>query len=184
MKDTTASLAPDERAIARLGVLVPQLADVREADRGAAGARKHGCWRRRMRSRISGRMPAVLCSDADFAHRSVAAEIAAVWRVSDRTVQHHLGRCDHARQELSRDAGVAGGGEDLSVPSEDHRGRRRSDRTSGNAGGVRGFDPPLRRSRVRVTVDAGRETSRRVVPRDHDRRAACGGPCEAAGCGG
>ena len=29
-------------------------------------------------------------SDADFAHRSVAAEIAALWRVSDRTVQHHL----------------------------------------------------------------------------------------------
>ncbi len=35
-------------------------------------------------------MPARSCSEADFAHRAVAAEIAAVWRVSDRTVQHHL----------------------------------------------------------------------------------------------
>ncbi len=37
MKDTTASLAPDERAIARLGVLVPQLADVEKQIAASAG---------------------------------------------------------------------------------------------------------------------------------------------------
>ena len=39
MKDTTAPLAPDERAIARLDVLLPQLADV-EKQIAALQARK------------------------------------------------------------------------------------------------------------------------------------------------
>ncbi len=89
MKDSTASLAPDARAIARLDVLVPQLADV-EKQIAALQARKARLLAQADEVATQWADAGRSCSDADFAHRTVAAEIAALWRVSDRTVQHHL----------------------------------------------------------------------------------------------
>ncbi len=89
MKANSASLAPDARAIALLDAIVPQLADVKK-QMAALQAREARLLAQADEVANQWADAGRCCSDADFAHRAVAAEIAAVWRVSDRTVQVHL----------------------------------------------------------------------------------------------
>ena len=134
-----------------------------------------------MRSRTSGRMPAVAAPTPTSRTELVAAEIAAVWRVSDRTVQVHLedattlvtrfpatlaslqtGKISRYQAQIIADAG-----DRIERP--------------GDASGVRGRDPSLRRSGIRITPPPSCETSGRVVHRDHHRRASRDGTRQAAG---
>lgn len=95
----TASLTDaDERAAARLDALVPQLVEVRrrlarlqaeEARLLAETSEIAEEWRH-----------ASPPSQAELPHRTVAAEIATAWRVSDRTVQREMSDADRLVHEF------------------------------------------------------------------------------------
>ncbi|MCR2761974.1 HNH endonuclease [Microbacterium sp. zg.B48] len=86
------AIAAKERADARLATLLPQLADARrEMARLQAVEAQLLADAQRIAADWAAEEDPAATSAAEFPYRSVAAEIGAVWRVSDRSVQRRLG---------------------------------------------------------------------------------------------
>ncbi|HYJ49362.1 MAG TPA: DUF222 domain-containing protein [Microbacterium sp.] len=89
---TTPAIAAKQRADARMDELLPRLERTRremarlEAEQAGLLAEAH-----RIAVDWADEEDPTATSAAEFPHRSVAAEIAATWRVSDRTVQRQIG---------------------------------------------------------------------------------------------
>ena len=85
------ALAASKRADARLANLIPKLVETRrEMARLHAAEARLLAEARRIADEWAAEADPAAKSASEFPHRSVAAEIAATWRVSDRTVQRQV----------------------------------------------------------------------------------------------
>ena len=85
------AVAASKRADARLAAVIPKLVAIRrEVARLQAEEASLLAEARRIADDWADDQDPASRSTSEFPHRSVAAEIAAAWRVSDRTVQRQI----------------------------------------------------------------------------------------------
>ncbi|MFB9646452.1 HNH endonuclease signature motif containing protein [Microbacterium terregens] len=106
------AIAARERADARLAVLLPELVRVRrEVARLAAAEVELLAEAQLVAADWAAEEDPDATSAAEFPFRSVAAEIGAAWRVSDRTVQRRLGEASVLVGEYDQTLGALAAGE-------------------------------------------------------------------------